>query len=79
MDCVDCHNRATHIFENPDDRSTRPWRGHDRRRPAVHQAAGVEVLDKKYATEEEAATAIAARGNFYKTNIPMCTPPGRRT
>jgi hypothetical protein len=71
MDCVDCHNRASHNFRRPDD--------------VIDQAMttgllpadlpelkkqGVAVLERKYATEEEAADAIASVEDFYKTNYP---------
>ena len=71
MDCIDCHNRATHNFRNPDEAldeamatGTIPAD-----LPYIKQQ-GAEVLEKKYATEEEAATAIAGVEDFYKTQHP---------
>jgi hypothetical protein len=68
MDCVDCHNRATHIFRSPaealDDALTRGVLPADL--PAIKQQ-GMAVLDKTYATEAEAAQAVAAVEDFYKT------------
>ncbi len=71
MDCIDCHNRASHNFRNPDDALDGAM--------ALGQIAadlpyikreGANVLMKKYATEEEAAKAIAAVEDFYKTSYP---------
>ena len=71
MDCIDCHNRASHNFRNPDDALDQAL--------ALGQIAsdlpyikreGANALMKKYATEEEAAKAIAAIEDFYKTNYP---------
>jgi len=71
MDCIDCHNRASHNFRNPDDALDQAL--------ALGQIAsdlpyikreGANVLMKKYATEDEAAKAIAAVEDFYKTNYP---------
>jgi len=72
MDCMDCHNRPTHIFEMPG--------------RAVNEAmaAGsippdlpfvkkqiVELIKKDYKSRDEAAKAIpAALENFYRTQYP---------
>lgn len=69
MDCVDCHNRASHNFRRPDEALDQAL--------ALGQIAadlpyikreGVKALERKYATEAEAATAITAVEDFYKTN-----------
>jgi len=69
MDCVDCHNRASHNFRRPEEALDQAL--------ALGQIAadlpyikqeGVRVLEQKYATEAEAAAAIAAVENFYKTS-----------
>ncbi|MCX7670953.1 MAG: hypothetical protein N2439_12885, partial [Anaerolineae bacterium] len=71
MDCLDCHNRASHNFRRPSDALDQAL--------ALGQIAadlpfikreGVRVLEKKYATEAEAAAAIAAVADFYKANYP---------
>ncbi|MDX2152419.1 MAG: cytochrome c3 family protein [Bryobacteraceae bacterium] len=72
MDCVDCHNRPTHIYEMPE-------RGVDHLMqsgqvspslPFVKKTA-VELLKKDYPTHEAAATAIAAGfEGFYRENKP---------
>ena len=71
MDCVDCHNRATHIFQRPgealDEAMSRSLIAADL--PYIKEQ-GVAVLEKTYATEAEAATAIAAVEDFYRTQHP---------
>ncbi len=71
MDCVDCHNRASHDFRRPNDAIDQSMAAgliaDDL--PYIKQQ-GVEVLEAKYATEEEAAVAIAAVTDFYKENYP---------
>jgi hypothetical protein len=72
MDCLDCHNRASHDFRRPSE--------------AVNEAiaAGVlpadlpflkaqatAVLEKQYATEEEGAAAIAAIETYYQNEQPQ--------
>lgn len=71
MDCIDCHNRATHVFRSaeegvegamangllPDDL------------PYLRQHA-VGVMSADYATEEEAMASIAALADFYKQHYP---------
>ena len=62
MDCIDCHNRPTHIYTPPDlsvDRSM--VAGSHRSEPALHQAQGVEVLTADYKTQDEAQKAIAEK------------------
>jgi hypothetical protein len=71
MDCVDCHNRATHIFQRPadalDDAMSRGQIAPDL--PYIKEQ-GVAVLEKKYATVEEGTTAIAAVEDYYRTQHP---------
>jgi hypothetical protein len=71
MDCVDCHNRATHVFQRPadalDDAMSRGLIATDL--PNIKEQ-GVAVLEKKYATTEDAATAIAAVEEYYSTQYP---------
>jgi len=71
MDCVDCHNRATHVFRRPadalDDALARGLFPSDL--PAIKNQ-GLTVLERTYATETEAATAIAAVEEFYRKYYP---------
>jgi hypothetical protein len=72
MDCVDCHNRPTHIFELPD-------RGMDRiltngdASPSLPwlRKTGLELLKAKYASREEALSRIPAGVQaFYRDKHP---------
>ncbi len=72
MDCVDCHNRPTHIYVPPDRAIDRELiAGHiDRTLPFV-KAQAVEFLSADYKTTDEALKAIdrGLRG-FYSTKYP---------
>jgi hypothetical protein len=72
MDCVDCHNRPTHVFRLPDeevDEALRVGRI-DRGLPFVRRTA-VEILARPYASGEEARRAIpAALEEYYRTSHP---------
>lgn len=72
MDCVDCHNRPTHIFELPD-------RGMDRilasgdASPSLPwiRKQGLELLKAGYASRDEALAQIPSRLQaFYKEKYP---------
>jgi nitrate/TMAO reductase-like tetraheme cytochrome c subunit len=72
MDCVDCHNRATHVFRNPEDALDAALaNGAIARDLPFIKREGMKVLDKIYGTEEEAATAIAAVEEFYRSTYPQ--------
>jgi len=72
MDCIDCHNRAAHTFQTPEDAINRamaddaispslPW---------VHKE-GLELLKASYASQEQASAKIpAGLEAFYRTNNP---------
>jgi nitrate/TMAO reductase-like tetraheme cytochrome c subunit len=71
MDCIDCHNRASHNFRNPDDALDQAMAlGQIPTDLPYIKREGANVLMKKYATEAEAAKAIAAVEDFYKTSYP---------
>ena len=71
MDCVDCHNRATHVFRRPatvlDEALSSGTIPADL--PEIKRL-GTAVLEKTYATEEEAAKAIAAIADVYRDRYP---------
>jgi nitrate/TMAO reductase-like tetraheme cytochrome c subunit len=71
MDCVDCHNRATHVFRRPvealDDALARGLIPAEL--PFIKQQGGA-VLEKTYATEAEGAAAVASVEEFYRTKYP---------
>lgn len=71
MDCVDCHNRASHNFRRPaealDEAIATGLIPADL--PAIKQQ-GVAVLEQSYQTEAEAAQAIAAVADYYRNAYP---------
>jgi nitrate/TMAO reductase-like tetraheme cytochrome c subunit len=70
MDCVDCHNRASHDFERPGEVADRAIaQGVLPDLPFIKQQA-VAVLETQYATEEEGAAAVAGVEDFYKNEHP---------
>src|SRR6185436_5909188 len=73
MDCVDCHNRPTHIYRSPDravDTALRAGRI-DRTLPFIKQQA-VAVLAKDYSSTGDAVSAIRAElPRFYRENHPQ--------
>jgi nitrate/TMAO reductase-like tetraheme cytochrome c subunit len=73
MDCIDCHNRPSHIYTPPDisvDRSM--FAGSiDPTLPFI-KAQGVEALVADYKTQDEANTAIADKiSKFYADKYPQ--------
>jgi nitrate/TMAO reductase-like tetraheme cytochrome c subunit len=72
MDCIDCHNRAAHTFQTPEDALNRamadgsispelPW---------VHKE-GLALLKANYASQDEASAKIPAQlETFYRTSNP---------
>ena len=70
MDCVDCHNRPTHIYRSPDasvDTSLHAGRI-DRSLPFIKQQA-VAVLAKDYTSTPEAVSSIRADlETYYRDN-----------
>ena len=70
MDCIDCHNRPAHVYLSPDeavDQSLSAGRL-DPALPYLKRQA-VEILNKPYATEQEALDSIASGlETFYRGN-----------
>ncbi|MGZ3197251.1 MAG: NapC/NirT family cytochrome c [Caldimonas sp.] len=70
MDCVDCHNRPSHMFKSPAleiDNALEDGRI-DKTLPFIKRE-GLRVLDAKYPSHEEARAGIAREvEGFYKTN-----------
>jgi hypothetical protein len=69
MNCIDCHNRPTHIFLSPDKAVNKSLVTNkiDRSLPFV-KAKAVEVLSKQYKTENEALDSISTGlEQYYKT------------
>lgn len=72
MDCVDCHNRPTHIYVPPDQSVDQALlaRRIDTSLPFIKQEA-VTVLAATYKTNDEALRAIASGlQGFYETKYP---------
>lgn len=72
MDCIDCHNRPTHVYLSPnravDDSLTAAKL--DINLPFIKMKS-VEVLSKPYTTTEEALNTISTDlDNYYKTTYP---------
>ena len=72
MDCIDCHNRPTHIYLSPNqavDRSLEAGRL-DISLPFI-KAQAVATLAKPYNTNDEAVATIAEDlSNYYRSNYP---------
>jgi nitrate/TMAO reductase-like tetraheme cytochrome c subunit len=72
MDCIDCHNRPTHIYLSPMKAvdSSLDARKLDLSLPFVKMKA-VEVLSGKYNSSDEALNTIATNfSDYYKTTYP---------
>ena len=72
MDCVDCHNRPTHIYRTPEDEIDRAMaEGRiDPKLPFIHRE-GLKALNGEYASHDEARGKIsAALESFYGKEYP---------
>jgi len=72
MDCIDCHNRPTHIYRMPDSEIDRALQEGlvDRTLPYVRRE-GLRLLREKYPTTEAAAAAITRDlAAFYAESYP---------
>ena len=72
MDCVDCHNRPTHIYLSPDEAVNNSLADGklDASLPYLKRQA-VEVLSRAYETNDEAVSSIArSLDEFYRENYP---------
>jgi hypothetical protein len=72
MDCIDCHNKPTHIYHSPGEEMDRHFASNtiDRSIPYLKKVA-VNLLEKPYRTSEEAVAAIEAGINdYYAKNYP---------
>jgi len=70
MDCIDCHNRPAHIYLPPDVALNNAFSAGrlDASLPYLKRQA-MEVLDKDYATNDEAMSSIASGlDGFYRTS-----------
>ena len=73
MDCVDCHNRVTHVYEDPSDAVDKRIRQGllDRRLPYIKRVS-LDALTSLFTTHEKANKFIATKlRNFYAKNYPL--------
>lgn len=72
MDCIDCHNRPSHIYLPAEDAvNLKILEGRiPRDLPYIKQQA-MKIVDVEYKTQDEARAAIASGlSNYYKTDYP---------
>ncbi|MHC5002663.1 MAG: NapC/NirT family cytochrome c [Planctomycetota bacterium] len=71
MDCVDCHNRPTHIFLPPE-QALDEWMMTDQIDPEIPwiRKAAMEVLTRPYETTEMAMEGIAELPELYRQQYP---------
>jgi hypothetical protein len=72
MDCMDCHNRPTHVFEPPvrSINHSLAFNQTDRRLPYIRRVA-VDALTREYETKEEALARIDEYiTEYYRTTYP---------
>lgn len=73
MDCMDCHNQATHIFRTPEQAIDQAMihGSPSPSLPYVHKE-GLALIQGKYTSQAEAGQKItAALYNYYQTNYPL--------
>ena len=71
MDCIDCHNRISHLFEHPDrlvDEALAKGKINEDIPFIRAKAAG--ILEGDYASHEEADASAEALADWYVTNYP---------
>jgi hypothetical protein len=72
MDCMDCHNQATHTFQTAEDAINEAMQdgSPNPALPSVHKK-GLELIQAEYATQAQAAAKIATGlDDFYRTQYP---------
>jgi nitrate/TMAO reductase-like tetraheme cytochrome c subunit len=72
MDCIDCHNRAAHSFETPEEALNKDMAAGSPNTslPFAHKQ-GLLLIKSSYSTPEEATTKITAGfQNFYRSQYP---------
>lgn len=72
MDCLDCHNRAAHSFDTPEDALNKAMAkgSPDVTLPFIHKE-GLVLIKASYSSEEEAKTKIASGlDDFYRSQYP---------
>jgi len=72
MDCIDCHNRPTHLFENPSKALDMALEDHPtfRELPFFKKTA-LAAVERRYATREEGVAGVKVFvEDYYKTRYP---------
>jgi nitrate/TMAO reductase-like tetraheme cytochrome c subunit len=72
MDCIDCHNRASHIYNQPD-KTVNSYlsKGLMNESLPFIKSISVQVLEQQYSTREIALDSIEIKINdFYRNNYP---------
>jgi nitrate/TMAO reductase-like tetraheme cytochrome c subunit len=72
MDCIDCHNRAAHSFDTPEEALNRDMAAGapSASLPFVHKQ-GLQLIKTQYASQQEAAARITQRlETFYRSQYP---------
>jgi hypothetical protein len=72
MDCMDCHNQATHVFQTPEQAldSVMVNGSPSPSLPYVHKE-GLKLIKAKYTSQAQAGTEITAGlENYYRTRYP---------
>jgi hypothetical protein len=72
MDCMDCHNQATHVFQTPQDAISEAMLdgSPNPALPFVHKK-GLELIQAQYASQADAATKITSGlDDFYRSQFP---------
>jgi hypothetical protein len=72
MDCIDCHNRPTHIYLSPEDALDQQMvTGKIPKQLPYIKREAMKVVTREYASQEEARQGIAARlREWYEENYP---------
>jgi nitrate/TMAO reductase-like tetraheme cytochrome c subunit len=73
MDCIDCHNRAAHSFETPEEALDKAMAAGvpNISLPFAHKQS-LLLIKSSYASQEEATTKItSAFENFYRSQYPL--------
>jgi formate-dependent nitrite reductase cytochrome c552 subunit len=72
MDCLDCHNQATHVFQTPQDAINGAMQdgGVNPALPFIHKK-GLELIQAEYKSQDAAAQKITAGlDGFYQSQYP---------
>jgi nitrate/TMAO reductase-like tetraheme cytochrome c subunit len=73
MDCIDCHNRAAHSFDTPEDALNRDMAAGtpSASLPFIHKQ-GLALIKAQYASQEEAKVRITqGLETFYRSQFPV--------